>query len=64
MDIKNKKKSNKSKIVFKTPCSVLSKLAEQAKIHILYVIQKVLYMIKVLFGKKVKFSKSRDLLPL
>jgi hypothetical protein len=35
MDDENEKKSNKSKTVFKTSCCALSKLAEQAKIHII-----------------------------
>ena len=55
MDDENEKKSNKPKTVFKTSCCALSKLAEQAKIHIL------LYNLKgFICGEKVLFVKNKN----
>ena len=43
MNNENEKKSNKSKMTFKTPLCALSKLAEEVKIHLIYMFGKVAF---------------------
>ena len=64
MDNENEKSQINQKRYSKTPLYALSKLAEQAKIHLIYVFKDVVYMCKKVLLEKQFFTKSRDLSPL
>ena len=63
MDRQNEK-SNKSKTAFKTHFVILSKLAEQAKIHLVYMFKRSYIYCEKFYLENNFFSKSRDLTPL
>ena len=62
--INKNEKSNKSKTAFKTHFVILSKLAEQAKIHLVYMFKRSNIYCEKFYLENNFFSKSRDLTPL
>ena len=64
MDNENEKSQINQKRYSKTPLCALSKLAEQAKIYLIYAFKDVVYMCKKVLLEKQFFTKSCDLSPL